>query len=123
MSLKWNRCRLNELSSVLVSFNITVEETEGILKVSETEQERILQIDNYIIFKCSLLLYLVDNCQWQETLKNQSWNDINQNKDNHEEVKQNYVFCRSVIQYLRLEKQNIYIYIYIFVVTDRILKK
>ena len=96
MSLKWNRCRLNELSSVLVSFNITVEETEGILKFSETEQERILQIDNSIIFKCSLFLYLVDNCQWQEFLKNKSWNDINQNKDNHEEVKQNYVFCRSV---------------------------
>ena len=60
---KKKRCRLNELSSVLVSFNITVEETEGILKVSEIEQERILQIDKYIIFKCSLFLYLVDNCQ------------------------------------------------------------
>ena len=33
--------RLNELFSILVSLNITVEETEGTLKVSETERKRI----------------------------------------------------------------------------------
>ena len=54
--LSW--CRLNELSSVLVSFNITVEETEGILKVSETEQERIYKSINISFYKCSLFLHL-----------------------------------------------------------------
>ena len=54
--LSW--CRLNELSSVLVSFNITVEETEGILKVSETEQERIYKSINISFYKFSLFLHL-----------------------------------------------------------------